>query len=72
MESVIIDGILKLDESNHRPYIEIDVEEAGIRLLLFQTNNNGKDPDKFVLKIKKHRYFIMKLFGIRIGLEDEN
>lgn len=71
MNSVIIDGILKLDESNHRPYVDIDLEEAETRLILFQARNNGKDPDKFVLKIKKHRNFVMKLFNIRIGLEEE-
>lgn len=69
MNSVIIDGVLKLDESNHRPYVEIDIESAEERMLLFRARNN-KDPDKFVLKIKKHRNFIMKLFNIRIGLED--
>ena len=69
MNNVIIDGILKLDESNHRLYVEIDIESAEERLLLFKARN-GKDPDKLVLKIKKHRNFIMKLFNIRIGLED--
>ena len=69
MKTVIIDGILKLDESNHRPYVEIDIESAEERMLLFKARN-GKNPDKFVLKIKKHRNFIMKLFNIRIGLED--
>lgn len=69
MEKVIVDGILKLDEVNNRPYIEIDVASAEERMLLFKARN-GKFPDKFVLKIKKHRNFIMKLFGIRIGLED--
>ncbi len=69
MNKVIIEGILKLDEVNHRPYIEIDIESAEERVLLFKARNN-KDPQKLVLKIKKHRDFIMKLFGIRIGLED--
>ena len=69
MNQVIIDGILKLDEVNNRPYIEIDVESAEERMLLFKARK-GRYPDKFVLKIKKHRNFIMKLFGIRIGLEE--
>ena len=70
MDKVIIEGVLKLDESNHRPYVEIDIESAEERMLLFKARN-GKFPDKFVLKIKKHRNFIMKLFNIRIGLDDE-
>ena len=70
MNSVKIDGILKLDEINHRPYVEIDVAEAEIRLNLFKARNGGKDPDNFVLKIKKHRNFIMKLFGIRVGMDE--
>ncbi len=69
MNEVIIDGVLKLDESNHRPYVEIDIESAEERMLLFK-HKNGKDPDKFVLKIKKHRNFIMKLFNIRISLDE--
>lgn len=69
MNSVIIDGVLKLDESNHRPYVEIDIESAEERMLLFKARN-GKMPDKFVLNIKKHRNFIMTLFGIRVGLEE--
>ena len=70
MNKVIIDGVLKLDESNHRPYVEIDIESAEERLLLFQAKNNGKDPDKFELQIKRHRNFTMKLFGIHVGLDD--
>lgn len=69
MDKVIIEGVLKLDETNHRPYVEIDIESAEERMILFKARN-GKMPDKFVLKIKKHRNFIMKLFNIRIGLED--
>ncbi len=69
MNEVIVDGVLKLDEVNNRPYVEIDVASAEERMLLFKARN-GIFPDKFTLKIKKHRNFIMKLFGIRIGLDN--
>ena len=69
MNKVIIEGVLKLDETNHRPYVEIDIESAEERMLLFKSRN-GKMPDKFVLKIKKHRNFIMRLFNIRISLDE--